>query len=350
MNIEKIERLFGVLAPYIMDTNITDINCNSHTIWVDHVEKQRYCLDNIYLTSEEIEHLAEVVANLYANEQFNSQNPILETEIIEQDMPCLRLEFIHSTLAKSGTCVSIRKTPREIRINAKESIENGYCSKSALQLLEIGVKLHKNFIICGVTGAGKTEFAKFLTSMIPLEDRIITMEDTQEMHLLEIFPERDIVELMKNHRVDYTGLIHASMRLKPTWLLLSEARGNEVSDLFKAVSTGAKLITTIHTDSAFKIPSRILNMFADNELSNQKIERMIYEYINFGIHVKCVNDNGQLKRYIDQIICFYIDEKGEQKNTLIYKYDKGITSHFELPDFLLKEIQDTDIQFSWGDA
>lgn len=94
------------------------------------------------------------------------------------------------------------------------------------------------------------------------------------------------------------------MRMKPTWILLSEARGYEIKELIKSISTGAKIITTLHTDDAREIPKRILNMFEDNELSNDKIENMIYDYIDVGVHIQNQLTEAGAHRYIEPISCF----------------------------------------------
>ena len=97
------------------------------------------------------------------------------------------------------------------------------------------------------------------------------------------------------------------MRMLPKWILLSEARGYEVKELLKSISTGAKIITTLHTDHVYNIPKRILNMLEGNELSNDKIENMIYQSVDIGVRVKADVDNDHTYRYISQIAVFWLD-------------------------------------------
>ena len=129
-----------------------------------------------------------------------------------------------------------------------------YLSDKASQFLESVVKSKINAAICGMTGSGKTELVKWMMQFTGDEERIITIEDTRELHLEQVYPTKDIVELKVNENINYENAIKACMRMLPTWLLLSEARGPEVKDLLKCISTGAKICTTLHADNAASNP------------------------------------------------------------------------------------------------
>lgn len=336
------EDLWGKLAPLVDDDDITDINCNSHAIWLDNVKTGRYEAKDISLNSEELENLAYRIANIN-NDQFNTVNPILEAEL-----PALRLQFVHSSIATSGTSLSLRKTPMTSRIKAENLEKDGYCTNICLDFLQKSVKTQLNMVVCGMTGAGKTEFAKFLSGYINPWERIITIEDTLELHLNAIYPDKDIVEMKVNEIVDYNGAIKSCMRMKPTWILLSEARGYEVKELIKSISTGAKIITTLHTDDARSIPKRILNMFEDNELSNDKIENMIFDYIDLGVHIQCDFNEGETHRYIDQLVIFYLDDQFKQHTDLIYSVVNGKVFYKPLPECILDKFEKMGLEVQWG--
>lgn len=335
-------RMFGPLQELVRDDMITDINCNSHTIWVDHVKNGRYEIKDIEMDSDDLSNLAYIIANKN-NAQFNTVNPILEAEL-----PALRLQFVHNSVAKSGTSLSLRKTPITARIDVKTIEKDDYCSPECLSFLHAMIKAKMNSIICGLTGSGKTELAKFLAGWTNNWERIITIEDTLELHLLTIYPEKDIVELQVNKIVDYDGAIKSCMRMKPTWILLSEARSYEVKELLKSISTGARIITTLHTDDAREIPKRILNMFEDNELSNDKIEAMVYDYVDVGIHIKNQISEGSSHRYIDQLVVFYIDEKNVPQKELIYECDGCNIKYRPIPECILNKMKAEGVDFEWG--
>lgn len=336
-------KLFGPLQELVRDDMITDINCNSHAIWVDHIKNGRYEVKNIKMDNDDLMDLAYRISNIN-NVQFNTVNPILEAEL-----PALRLQFVHESVAKSGTSLSLRKTPITARINVGSIEKDDYCSPECLNFLHAMIKSKMNSVICGLTGSGKTELAKFLAGWINNWERIITIEDTLELHLLTIYPEKDIVELQVNDRVDYNGAISSCMRMKPTWILLSEARGYEIKELIKSISTGAKIITTLHTDDAREIPKRILNMFEDNELSNDKIENMIYDYIDVGVHIQNQLTESGAHRYIDQLVVFYSDEHNNPHKELIYECDGHNIEYRPIPKQILKKMKKEGVDnFEWG--
>lgn len=120
---------------------------------------------------------------------------------------------------------------------------------------------------------------------IPLEKRVITIEDSLEIHYSEINSDADAVELRVGEDFSYTDAIKACLRQNPMWLVLSEARSVEVTSLIEQWSTGVNGITTIHLDDLRKLPDRIENMMNDvNDAS--RLENRIYRYVNVGVLIR----------------------------------------------------------------
>ena len=345
---KKLEQIdFGALSPYVKDNDVTDINCNGRDVWINHVAKGRFKAHDIVFEKKDVEALAFRISNT-ENKQFNIKFPEMSA-----DLGDLRFHFTHESFSVSGPSVSIRKTPVQARIK-KETMKKGkveYLSDKAQELLMASVRSRLNTVICGLTGSGKTELVKYMMQFTRENERIITIEDTSELHLPVVYPKKDIVELKVNENIDYEGAIKACMRMLPVWLLLSEARGKEVKDLLKCISTGGKICTTLHADNAHQIPSRILNMFEDNELNNDKIENMIYDFVDIGIHIRAVFGEETI-RYVDQIVYFEVNENGNRvahdlytvkKNkdgSYVYKYNKipaSLKERLEYNDFYLAD-------------
>lgn len=341
---EKLEMIFGKLMPYINDDDVTDINCNSRSVWLDSITKGRYEVKGLDIDSDEIERMGYLMSN-ENNEQFNVAYPILQAEL-----PNMRLQFVHRSVAISGSSVSIRKTPSVSRINAEQVQENEYCTTKGLEFLKAAAEAQLNTVVCGMTGSGKTELVKFLSGYINPWERIITIEDTLELHLVDVYPEKDIVELEVNDIVDYDAAIKSCMRMDPTWVLLSEARSSEIKELLKSISTGAKIMTTLHTDDARDIPKRMLNMFSDNELSNEKVENMIYDYVDVGIHIEKEMHQGSMHRYISQIVVFNYDEDSGRTADLIYDVTPDhIVHYYSIPESTVKKLAKKGISIEWNE-
>lgn len=317
---------FGDMLPYIKDSNVTDINWNGEQLWIDDLTRGRY-LSKVKLDKDFVDAFAIRISDIVSR-TFNKYTPKLEAETDE-----LRITVLHESVSHTGTIISIRKTPIIKRINHKESIENGYFTEEVANLLSNAVKSRLNIVIAGLPGVGKTELVKYLTNYIFPRDRVITIEDTLEIHYNSINPLKDNIELKVDDDFTYTDAIKVSLRLLPQWILLSEARSKEVQYLFEAISTGCKCITTIHTDNVRKIPYRIINMLGDIE-SAESVEAMAYDYFDIGVLVDKKQDvkTGEIKRFISQV-CMYYRDKTENK--CIVLYEKGKLTGEKIPEDMM---------------
>ena len=334
MKFEPTPEQFGVLWKYISNPNVTDVDYNGSKLWITDFKKGRYEAEET-LTEQFINSFTHVIANC-VNKQFNNANKVLEADTKE-----LRISIIHNSAAASGISICIRKSPCVIRNTMKGMIEENYCSKEILSLLINCVSAKMNFVFCGEPGCGKTECAKFFMQFIPKEERVITIEDSLEIHYPEINPGADAVELRIGAGFSYTDAIKACLRQNPKWLVLSEARSVEVTSLLEQWSTGVNGFTTIHLDDLRKLPDRIQNMM-DSTFDADRMENRIYRYVNVGILIRRVEEaDGRMWRYIDQL-CFYSREN--QKNRIYMIVKDGEVISKELPEGIRKKMQYVGIE------
>lgn len=298
---------FGVLTSYIRKSSVTDINWNGTSLWIDDLYKGRY-RSKIVLTDEYLQRFSAKLSNV-VSKQFNKYNPILEAETAD-----LRISVIHPEVANTGTVLSIRKIPREIRMVRENMIDDGYCSNQIEELLAACVRAKMNIIISGLPGVGKTELLKYLGVYIDSRERIITLEDNLELHFPVVYPDKDCVEFKVSENFSYQAAIKASLRLLPTWLLVSEIRSVEVRHLLEAISTGTHCMSTIHAECVEMIPNRMKNMAADG---NRDWEEEAFRHIDVGIYIrKEMKAQGEIARHIAQV-CFFERKDGENVMTMI---------------------------------
>lgn len=323
---EPTPEQFGVFWNYIREPNITDIDYNGTSLWITDLEKGRYEVKE-EITEQFLSAFTHNISNC-VNKQFNNANKVLEADTKE-----LRISIIHHSAAISGISICIRKSPCFIRSTIDRMLAEQYCPKEVLHLLINCVHAKMNFVFGGEPGSGKTECAKFFMQFIPKEERVITIEDSLEIHYPEINQESDAVELRIGQGFSYTDAIKACLRQNPKWLMLSEARSVEVTSLLEQWSTGVNGFTTIHLDDLSKLPDRILNMM-DHVSDASRMENRIYRYVNVGILIRRVElPNGKIRRYIDQL-CFFSREENKNKIYMIIKDGEMISK--ELPSDILK--------------
>lgn len=328
---------YGPLLSLKNDINVTDINWNGRQLWIDDVNKGRY-LSDIVLDKRFIETFTTKIMNK-ANKSFNAYNPVLEA-----DAESLRFSIIHEASCVTGRSISIRKSPEIMRLSENNMVDTGYTDKDILNIIAELVKAECNFVICGIPGVGKTEFVKWLTSFIPPYNRVITIEDSLEIHYSSINPGKDSLEMQvcmdgEDGKLTYSAAIKASLRQLPKWIILSEARGKEVVALLNSLTTGCHTLTTIHTDDVRKVPERIQEMAgADAEIS----KNMIYSNINIAILIKKNITNTGINRYISQMCLFSRDLDGHNNITMVVDNGRLIAKKEDFPQDILNKLKDVE--------
>lgn len=333
-NFQPTEEQFGVFWKYLQDENVTDVDYNGRDLWITDLVKGHYkaeeCVDDKFLIQ-----FTHTIANC-VNKQFNRANKVLEADTDE-----LRISILHDSVSMGGTSVCIRKSPALVRNKINDLIDKGFCTKEVLSLLVNSILTGLNVVSGGEPGHGKTEFVKFLMQFIPNDRRVITIEDSLELHYGEINPGSDYVELRIEPGFDYTDAIKACLRQNPKWLVLSEARSVEVTHLMEAWSTGIKGLTTIHLDDLRKLPDRIQSMM-NNVNDADRMESRIYRYVNVGVLVRRIeSEDGSIFRYIDQL-CFYSREENQNKIFMIVKDGELVSK--EIPLEIKKKFERAHIE------
>lgn len=307
---------FGPLDEYLKLDDVTDISySNGGQVWLKTLSKGVFAVERPDINNALMEKLAFQCSNVMGK-TFNMAHPFLDAESTE-----LRLNFVHESIATNGIACLIRKTPAKIRLNREKLINERYVSEDLLDFLLACVQGHANIIVSGETGSGKTELVKYLASTTKENEKIITIEDTLELHLDRIFPHRDIVAMKTNNIASYTDVLVTCMRQNPIWILLSEVRSAEaVLAVRNSISSGHHIISTIHADKAASIPMRMYSLLESN-LDVEQFLSTIHRYVQIGIYVKgyMSKELGRFQREILEICEFYVDEENKPKTNTIFQ-------------------------------
>ena len=307
---------FGALSAYLTDDDITDISySNGGQIWLKTLSKGIYRVENTEINNASMEKLAFQCANVMGT-TFNMAHPFLDAESAE-----LRLNFVHESIARNGIAVVVRKTPAKIRLEKDKIIADKYVTLDIHDFLVKCVEGHANIIVCGETGSGKTELVKYLAAHTKEDEKVITIEDTLELHLDKIFPHRDIVAMKTNNIASYTDVLVTCMRQNPKWILLSEVRSAEaVMAVRNSISSGHYILSTIHADKAASIPNRMYSLLETNQDVDQFLAS-IHRYIQLGVYIRAYMDREThaMRREIAEVTEFYVNENNEAKSNTIYR-------------------------------
>ena len=307
---------FGPLTEYLSNDDITDISYgNNGQIHLKTLSQGIFRVENPNINNAMMEKLAFQCSNVMGK-SFNAAHPFLDSESAE-----LRMNFIHDSVASNGIACVIRKTPAKIRLEKDKIIADKYITVDVHDFLVQCVLAHCNIMVCGETGSGKTEFVKYLASKTRADEKIITIEDTLELHLDKIFPHRDIVAMKTNNIASYSDVLVACMRQNPKWILLSEVRSAEaVMAVRNSISSGHYILSTIHADKAASIPNRMYSLLETNQEIDQFL-KSIYRYIQLGVLIRGRQDKLTRKfiREVAEVTEFYVTEDNEAKYNVIYR-------------------------------
>ena len=329
---------YGPLQQYLDNDDITDISySNGGQLWLKTLSHGIIRINNPAVNNALIEKLAFQCSNV-VGKSFNAAHPFLDSE--SED---LRMNFIHDSVARNGIACVIRKTPAMIRLNKKKIIDESYVTENIHDFLIQCVHGHCNIIVSGETGSGKTEFIKYLAANTRPDEKIITIEDTLELHLDRIFPERDIVAMKTNNIASYSDVLVTCMRQNPKWILLSEVRSAEaVTAIRNSISSGHYILSTIHADKASSIPNRMYSLLETTQDLNQFM-LSIYRYIQLGVHIRGYQDKKTQKfvREIAEVTEFYVNEDNEPKYNVLYRKSSSGKVTFNNPTKYLYDYLDS---------
>ena len=344
---------FGPLKEFLEEDDVTDVSySNGGQVWLKTLSKGIYQVQRPDINNTFMEKLAFQCSNVMGK-TFNMAHPFLDAESAE-----LRLNFVHESIATNGIACLLRKTPAKIRLNKDKLLNEQYVTEQIHDFLLKCVEGHCNILVAGETGSGKTELVKYLASKTKEDEKIISIEDTLELHLDKIYPTRDIVAMKTNNIASYTEALVACMRQNPIWILLAEVRSAEaVMAVRNSISSGHHILSTIHADKASAIPMRMYSLLE----SSQDIEQFlgsIHRYVQLGIYVKGYFSKrlGRFQREILEVCEFYVDDDNKPKSNIIYQKHldgrvvlRNPTSH--LLDYLsIGNVELPEDTFGLGDA
>ena len=328
---------FGPLKKYLDDDNITDISySNGGQLWLKSLDKGVYRADEQGIDDNLMEKIAFQCSNVMGK-SFNMAHPFLDSESAE-----LRMNFVHDSIARNGIAAVFRKTPAKIRLEKEKLLKEKYINLDIHNFLIHAVEGHCNIIVCGETGSGKTELVKYLASHTAYNEKIITIEDTLELHLDRIFPERDIVAMKTNNIASYSDVLVTCMRQNPKWILLSEVRSAEaVTAVRNSISSGHNILSTIHADKAVSIPHRMYSLLESN-IDVDQFLKTIYRYIQLGVMVRGRYSPVEKRfvREVAEVTEFYVDENNEIGSNTIYKKTiSGVETYNPISKYLLEYLE-----------
>jgi pilus assembly protein CpaF len=217
-----------------------------------------------------------------------------------------RVHAIIPPCSIDGCCITIRKFP-EKRLDYKDLVKFGSMNEEMADFLRISVEAHRNLVVSGGTGSGKTTLINVLGGFIQSNERIITCEDSAELN----FPQDHVVRLETkppslegDGEIDIRCLVKQTLRMRPNRIVVGECRGGETLDMLQAMNTGHDgSMTTVHSNTPRDAISRLetLVQYAGAGLPQKAIKEMIASAVHMIVQQSRLDDGQRKVLYITEI-------------------------------------------------
>ncbi len=295
-------RKLDVLQELLDDPEITEIMVNGAEHIFYEKKGQLYASDKKFTSGEKLQDVIQQIAGIN-NRMINEASPIVDTRLKDGS----RVNIVLHPIAIDGSAISIRKFP-ERPFLMKDLIEMGAISDEAADFLRALVLSGYNIFISGGTGSGKTTFLNALSQFIPNDERIITIEDSAELQLID---KPNLVRLETRNAntegvipITIRDLIKTALRMRPSRLIVGECRGAEALDVLQAMNTGHDgSLSTGHANSCKDMLVRLETMvLMGMELPLSAIRSQIASGIDILVHLGRLRDKSRKVLSITEIL------------------------------------------------
>jgi pilus assembly protein CpaF len=291
----------GPLEGPLADESVTEIMINGpHDIWV---ERQGRLHETSIRFSDE-SHLRRIINKIVAQvgRRIDESSPMVDARLPDGS----RVNAVLPPLSLSGPLVTIRKFGNK-RWGLNDLIRLGTLNVETVNFLSECVRAELNVLISGGTGSGKTTLLNAMSTAIPNDDRIITIEDAAELRLNQ----RHVLRLeARPKNIEGEGeiaireLVRNSLRMRPDRIIVGEVRGAEALDMLQAMNTGHDgSLCTVHANSARDALARIETMvlMAGYDLPVRAIRQQVASALELIVHLERLQDGSRRVTAITEV-------------------------------------------------
>jgi pilus assembly protein CpaF len=291
----------GPLERLLADESITEIMVNGpFDVWVE--RQGRLFETTVRFTDES--HLRRIINKMVAQvgRRIDESSPMVDARLPDGS----RVNAVIPPLSLTGPLVTIRKFSRR-RLDLGDLIRLGTMSTETVEFLERCILAELNILISGGTGSGKTTLLNALSSSIPDDDRIVTIEDAAELRLNQ----RHVLRLEARPKniegegeIPIRELVRNSLRMRPDRIIVGEVRGAEALDMLQAMNTGHDgSLCTVHANTPRDALARIETMvlMAGFELPIRAIRQQVASALDLIVHLERVEDGSRRVTAITEV-------------------------------------------------
>jgi pilus assembly protein CpaF len=274
----------GPLQPLLEDDTITEIMVNgAKNVYVERKGK----LHRVPVTFESNEHVMRIIDRIVAplGRRIDESSPYVDARLTDGS----RVNAVIPPISLVGPVLTIRKFSKN-PITIEQLIQFGSISPEAVQFLKACVEARLNIVISGGTGSGKTTLLNVLSSFIPADERILTIENAAELQLRQehvVTLESRPPNIEGRGEITIRHLVMNALRMRPERIIVGEIRDEAALDMLQAMNTGHDgSMTTLHSNGPRDTLSRLetMTLMAGMDLPSRAIREQISSAINLVVH------------------------------------------------------------------
>ena len=293
---------YGLLDDLLADSQISEIMClGDGRIYVEKRGKITLA-DRKFDDPAELRAIIERIVGPIGR-RIDESSPIVDGRLPDGS----RINAVVEPIALDGPTLDIRKfTANQLGID--DLIRGDSLTPPMATFLKLAVQYRQNVIVAGGTGSGKTTLLNILSSFIPADERIVTIEDSAELRLrqehvvrLESRPQN----IEGKGEIPIRTLVKNALRMRPDRIVVGECRGGEALDMLQAMNTGHDgSLTTLHANSPRDVISRLetMAMMSGLELPQRAIRQQIASAVNLVCHQSRLPDGSRRIVSIAEIV------------------------------------------------
>ena len=283
----------GPIDRYLKDPTVSEVMVmGTSPIYVEKSGKLIRTKDRFF-SQEQLRRVIErIVANV--GRRIDESSPMVDARLSDGS----RVNAVIPPLAVDGAALTIRKFSRD-PLQIHHLIEKGSLTAEAAQLLAACVAGHLNILVSGGTGTGKTTMLNILSSFIPADERIVTIEDAVELQLRQphvVRLETRPANIEGKGAVTIRDLVKNSLRMRPDRVVIGECRGGEALDMLQAMNTGHDgSLSTIHANTPRDGLARLetLVLMAGFDLPSVAIRQQIASAVDLFVQIARFRDGSR---------------------------------------------------------
>lgn len=293
---------YGPITPLLKDETVSEVMVNGpDQVYVE----RRGKLELTRVVFRDNDHLYNIIERIIAplGRRIDESVPMVDARLPDGS----RVNAIIPPLSLNGGILTVRKFSSQL-LKIEDLIRNGTLSLQMAKFLEACVKGRLNIVVSGGTGAGKTSTLNIISSFIPADERIITIEDSAELDLHQehvVSLETRPANIDNRGEITIRDLVRNSLRMRPDRLVVGEVRGGEALDMLQAMNTGHDgSLTTGHSNSPRDMISRLETMvlMAGIDFPIRAIREQIASAIDIIVHQSRLQDGSRKITHITEVL------------------------------------------------